>query len=168
MAVSDDEVRLVKYAVGGTALYNDWAPTKGAQYVGFMKTMRAALADLDGKKVKYEIAGTLWLQGESDASEKQAEHYKKNLTAFIKHMRTEYNTPEMPFYIARVREFWGKGAQAEMVRDAQEQVAKEMKAVSWFSTDDCGELILRGHFKSAGLIKIGKKFAKQAQEKQSR
>ncbi len=160
-AFHNDDIRLVKYARNGTALYNDWAPTTGAQYVAFMKTVKGALADLDANKVKYEIAGMLWVQGESDAHEGKGEDYKKNLLAFIKHMRAQYKTLNMPFIMARVRDFYGKGAQAKMVRDAQESVAQKTKYVTWFDTDDCGQLINGGHYDSAGLIEIGKRFAEK-------
>lgn len=160
-AFPNDDIRLVKYAANGTALYNDWAPTKGAQYVSFMGTVMNALGDLRSNNIEFEIAGMLWLQGESDAQEKKGEDYKKNLLAFIKRMRTEFDKSKMPFVIARVRDFYGKGAQAQMVRDAQVEVADKTESVSWFDTDDCGQLIKGGHYTSAGLIKIGKKFAEQ-------
>ena len=160
-AFPNDDIRLVKYAANGTALYNDWAPTTGAQYVAFMDTVKGALADLDAGNVKYDIAGMLWLQGESDAKEYKGKDYKNNLLAFIEHIRAKFKTPEMPFIIARVRDFYGKGAQAGMVRDAQESVAQSTKYVAWFDTDDCGQLIKGGHYGSAGLIEIGNRFASQ-------
>ena len=163
-AFPECDIRLVKYAASGTALYNDWAPTSGEQYLAFMSTVRAALADLRSNNVDFEIAGMLWLQGESDAHEKQGVEYQKNLTAFIEHMRTEFETPEMRFIIARVRDFYGKGAQAEMVRDAQEQVATDDPYVDWFDTDDCGPLVKGGHYASNGLIEIGKRFAEKIEE----
>ncbi len=157
-AFPDDDIRLVKYAASGTALYNDWAPTNGPEYRAFMATAKDALADLDASKVEYSVAGMLWLQGESDAEEKQGESYEKNLTAFIAHIRSIFNTPEMPFIIARVRDHYGKGAQANMVRDAQESLAKTIKSVFWFDTDDC-TMLNAGHYDSAGLIVIGNRFA---------
>jgi hypothetical protein len=124
-----------------------------------MRAMTAALRDRSSKNIEVEIAGMLWLQGESDAQEMKGEDYKKNLLAFIKHMRTEFYNWKMPFVIARVRDFYGRGVQAQMVRDAQVEVANETEYVTWFDTDDCGQLIKGGHYTSDGLIKIGKKFA---------
>jgi hypothetical protein len=158
-ALPDDEVRLVKYAANGTALYNDWAPTDGPCYVGFMKAAQGALADLEANQVPYEIVGMLWLQGESDALENMGAEYEKNLSAFITHMRTEFKTPEMPFIIARVRDFYGEGAQAAMVRDAQQSLSETMLQVAWFDTDDCGALINGGHYALPGVIEIGNRFA---------
>lgn len=158
----DSDIWLIKYAANGSALYNDWAPNKGRKYIGFMSTVKEALADLNAKNIKYEIAGMLWLQGESDAKEQKGKEYKKNLLAFIKHMRAELNTPKMPFVIARVRNHYGKGIQAKMVRDAQEYVANNNANVEWFDTDDCGSLVKGGHYSSVGLIEIGKRFAKNS------
>jgi len=158
-ALPDDDVRLVKYAINGTALYNDWALTTGPCYVGFMTAAQGALADLEAKQVPYEIAGMLWLQGESDAVENMGAEYEKNLAAFIDQMRTEFNTPDMPFIIARVRDFYGKGAQAKMVRDAQQSLSETMPQVAWFDTDDLNPLVNGGHYGLAGTIEIGNRFA---------
>jgi hypothetical protein len=160
-AFPECDIRLVKYAASGTALYNDWAPTSGEQYVAFMDTVRAALGELRSNNVDFEIAGMLWLQGESDAHEKQGAEYQENLIAFIEHLRTEFKAPEMRFIIARVRDFYGKGEQAEMVRDAQQQVAADDPYVEWFDTDDCGSLVKGGHYESNGLIEIGQRFAEK-------
>jgi hypothetical protein len=160
-AFPDSEIRLVKYAANGTALYNDWAPTTGAQYIAFMEVVRASLDELRSNKVDFEIAGMLWLQGESDAHEKMGQEYEKNLTAFIAQMRSELKSPEMRFVIARVRDFYGKGKQAKMVRDAQQDISAADEHVDWFDTDDCGPLVRGGHYASDGLIKIGNKFAEK-------
>lgn len=158
----DQDIYLVKYAAGGTALYNDWSPAGngGPQYNQFMKTAKAALANLDKAGTKYEIAGMLWMQGESDAHEKRAADYEKNLRAFIAHMRESFETPEMPFIIGRVKDFYGgKSGQAKIVRDAQEKVAKTTDHVEWFDTDKYS-LKDPGHYNGAGLFELGKDFAK--------
>ena len=46
-AFPNEDVRLVKYAINGTALYNDWAPNNGPCYIGFMAAAQGALADLE-------------------------------------------------------------------------------------------------------------------------
>jgi len=158
-ALPEDDVRLVKYAINGTALYKQWAPTAGPCYIGFMAAAQGALADLEAKQVPYEIAGMLWLQGESDAVEKMGAEYEQNLAAFIAHMRSKFNTPEMPFIIARVRNFYGKGEQAQMVRTTQQALAEQMPQVAWFDTDDLNPLVNGGHYGLAGTLEIGKRFA---------
>jgi hypothetical protein len=154
----DVEIRLIKSAVSGSNLHTHWAPTTGTCYIRFMKEARAALADLDGNKVPYEMAGMLWLQGESDAKSPQRTDYEKNLTQFIAHMRDTFKTPGMPFIIARVKEFYGGKEGAKYVREAQMNIGKTDKNAACFDTDDC-EMHNEGHYNSVGLITIGKRFA---------
>ena len=158
-AFPGSDIRLIKYAANGTALYNDWAPGTGSQYKAFMETVKAALNDLSSNGIPYEIVGMLWLQGESDAKEEMGVDYEKNLMAFIEHVRTEFNEPGLPFIIARVRDFYGKGIHADMVREAQAFVAEMDPQAAWFDTDDCGPLVQGGHYGSGGLIEIGLRFA---------
>jgi hypothetical protein len=160
-----EDIRLVKYAASGTALYNDWSPKmKGKQYQEFMNTVKAALSELKTSGTNYEVAGMMWLQGESDAHEGKADAYAKNLTEFIIHLRTQFKTPKMPFVIARVRSYYGgKNGQAKIVRAAQVKVAESAGNAAWFNTDDCS-MFNKGHYDMNGLIKIGKRFAEKYKE----
>jgi hypothetical protein len=67
-----------------------------------------------------------------DAAEGQAESYEANLVNFIAHMREQFETPEMPFIIARVLSFYGgETGQAAIVRDAQVKVAEADPNADW-------------------------------------
>jgi hypothetical protein len=158
----DDAIYLVKYSVNGTALYNDWKPATGAQYIGFMNTVNAALTALGNAGINYEISGMLWMQGESDALEGEAASYETNLVNFISDMRTQLNTPAMPFIIARVRAYYGGGGtpptQADIVRGAQVTVAESTPYVSWFDTD-AYQMVNAGHYGTQGQIDLGNHFA---------
>ncbi len=163
-ALPNDTIYLVKYAVGGTALFNDWKQTTGPQYIGFMDTVNAALANLSASGIDYGISGMLWMQGESDAYEGEAASSETNMDNFIADMRTQFDAPKMPFIIARVRDFYGKGAPADLVRQAQQALAEKMPHVAWFDTDDCGSLINGGHYALPGVIEIGNRFAETYME----
>lgn len=165
-----EDIRLIKGAMSGTNLYKQWAPSEGGTYKWFMTVVKPAIADLNKKGLEYEIAGMLWLQGESDAAEGKGESYETNLTAFIAHMRGEFKTPKMPFIIARVRDYFGGASgQAEIVRKAQINVAQNTENVAWFDTDDCSMMEHpKGHYDAAGLIEIGKRFARTYKEIVSR
>ena len=158
-ALPSDHILLIKYAANGTALYNDWAPSSGPQYTAFMSTALAALADLDADGVDYEISGMLWLQGESDALEGHGAAYETNLRNFIADMRTQFSVPDLPFYIARVREYYGTAEQTALVRTAQVDIADSTENVEWFDTDSYNPLINGGHYDTAGQIGIGIDFA---------
>lgn len=172
-AFPGDDIRLIKYASNGTALYNDWAPSLGPQYVAFMATAKLALADLDASNVNYSICGMLWMQGESDAYESQATAYEVNLVNFIEVMRREFDAPVMPFIIARVLDYFGgieppkigeqtDPPQASIVRAAQVRVAENTPFVCWFDTDDYEVVDPEsnpGHYGTQGLLDMGMDFA---------
>lgn len=160
-ALPIDTIHLVKYAASGTALYNDWAPPSGPQYTAFMNTANAALSNLDAAGVDYEIAGILWMQGESDADENQAASYEANLRNFIANLRLQFSNPTLPFIVARVRDhFGGDSGQAAIVRAAQITVATTTTGVEWFDTDTYPlSTDYPGHYDTQGQISLGLDFA---------
>jgi len=161
----DDDVRLIKYAAGGTALYDDWSPEmKGPQYTAFMATATAALDDLRNSNTEFDIVAMLWFQGESDALEGQADSYEANLVNFISHMRDQFESPRMPFIIARVLSFYGgETGQAKIVRDAQVRIGESDPYAAWFDTD-ASPIIdpdnNQGHYNAEGNLRNGIEFAK--------
>jgi lysophospholipase L1-like esterase len=158
-ALPADNIVLIKYAANGTALYNDWTPVTGPEYITFTNTVRTALANLDASGADYEIAGMLWLQGESDAHEGMATNYDADLRNFIADMRTQFSNPALPFYIARVTTFYNSKGQIELVRSAQTNVAETTFNAEWFDTDSYVPLINGGHYGTAGQVAIGIDFA---------
>jgi hypothetical protein len=158
-ALPTDDIHLVKYAVGGSNLYNMWKPTSGSVYKQFMRVANAALKSLGTKGVDYEISGMLWLQGESDAFAKQGAIYAANLRNFIADIRTQFDTPDLLFIIARVRDYYGLPAQSTLVRDAQVAIADSDANVEWFDTDTFNPLKEGGHYTWEAQIEIGKAFA---------
>ena len=177
-ALPGDTIYLVKYGSNGKALYNDFKPYTGRYYLEMIKTFNAALANLDDAGIDYEISGMLWMQGESDAYESQAEAYETNLVNFIKVMRQAFNAPEMPFVIARVLNHFGgtrppkigeqtNPTQAHIVRATQVRVAESTPYVAWFDTD--GYAVVDpdnnpGHYGTQGQLELGKSFAKTVLE----
>ena len=158
-AYPDDDIYLIKYAAGGTALYNDWSPEDGPQYKQFMAVTRVALKNLRKAKIDVSIDGMMWMQGESDAFEGKGEAYEANLTAFIQHMREVLKAKKLPFVLARIRTHYDNppGNNA-MVRKAQVKVAESMKSVAWFDTDKY-DMRDPGHYNTQGQIDLGKGFA---------
>jgi Carbohydrate esterase, sialic acid-specific acetylesterase len=102
----DGPVLIIKCAVGGTSLDQNWRPpslaTKekpmGPLLKRSLEHIKKALAD-PGKyhpdynpKEGYEIAGFVWFQGWNDAGNKE---YGNQLVALIKDLRKELKAPEM-------------------------------------------------------------------------
>jgi hypothetical protein len=115
-ALPADNIAIIKYAAGGTALYNDWAPGSGPNYTTFRNTVTAGLAAIQAAGHTTEIAGMLWHQGESDAIEGQQAAYQTNLTAFIADIRSHYGA-NLPFLIGEIRR--SNGPAFVTVADAQ-------------------------------------------------
>jgi hypothetical protein len=84
----------------------DWYA--GKQWDSDIGDAKKALADLEkhypGAK-GYEVAGFFFWQGERDAGNAgHAAHYEKNLVAFIKALRKEFNAPNAKFVLATLGE----------------------------------------------------------------
>jgi hypothetical protein len=146
---------LIKYAAGGTALYNDWAPGTGAQYTAFRNTVTAGLAALQAAGHTTEIIGMAWHQGESDAIEGQQAAYQANLTAFIADIRSRYGA-DLPFLIGEIRR--SNGPAFVTVADAQIAVAAADPNAVFVPASDLSFLDTY-HFDAPSQIVLGQRFA---------
>lgn len=80
----------------------------GKQYDDDTTNAKAALANLEnnypGAKT-YEVAGFVFWQGEKDGGNPvHGSHYEKNLVAFIKSLRKDFNAPNAKFVLATMGE----------------------------------------------------------------
>lgn len=125
----DGPILLIKTAWGGKSINYDFRPPSSGKYMplekekakkseeeiqkgaslnwrmmnehihSVLKNLKAnhpAYDEADG----YEIAGFVWFQGYNDQfSDEYRNGYKQNMINFIKDIRKEYKTPEMPFII---------------------------------------------------------------------
>jgi hypothetical protein len=75
----------------------------------------------------YEIAGFVWFQGFNDQfNDHFKANYKDNMIAFIKDIRSEYQTPQMPFVIGVL----GTGQTKEKVDENAVSVAQRAAAAT--------------------------------------
>ena len=156
----DEMIVLVKYAIGGTDIAEDWAPGEpgGPQYEGFMDTVEGALASLEGDYIA-EIGGMIWMQGESDANDAtKAAAYEQNLTDLIATFRDELDTPNMPFVIGQISDSstWTYG---DTVQAAQDAVAGADPNTSMITTTDLPLLSDGIHYNADGTMTLGTRFA---------
>ena len=106
----DNQVLLVKIAVGGTSLAGPWRPPGAGGEVGWLyklvldtvknlpTTLKADFPNYDGKG--YEIVGFGWHQGWNDGCEETAAMaYESNMVNFIKDIRKDLGLPKLPFVI---------------------------------------------------------------------
>ncbi len=156
-----DEIYLIKTAAGGTSMHKHWHVENGGGPMlrRFLARARAALTNLDENEIEYTIAGMLWMQGESDAAQGKGAEYEVSLRKFITAMRREFKQNEMPFILGRILPtFDNPKGNGPLVRAAQESVARELKNVACFDTDDF-ERINKGHYNHKGQIRLGATFA---------
>ena len=156
---------IIKISWGATNLAVQWRPPSaggvtGNLYTEWVKFFREAMARLD-PAFEPEIAGMLWMQGESDASDKQmTADYATNLTALIKDFRAEVKQPDMPFVLAQISKApaWGPDL-GDGLRAAQLEVTKSVPHTATFATDDY-KLGDPWHYDTAGMISLGERCAK--------
>ena len=160
----DEQVLLIKFAVGGTDLYSQWTtptgefPMGGPLWIQLKLTIDNALNDLLAQGYEYQIDGFLWMQGESDADKQfRANAYQTKLTNFIASMRTHTGRADMPFVLGRIRN--AGQPHAQKVRDAQVAVATADPNTCWFDTDDLPWLPDGIHYDEPSMITLGQRFA---------
>ncbi len=173
-AIPSDEVFLIKYAVGSTNLAEDWSPAGAGKqiYQGFITTAEAAIKNLVDAGRQPEVAGMLWMQGESDAladgfyaPTNAAAVYAENLRGFIESVRDDLGTPDLPFVIGRITvPHWGTPENNALVRSAQETVPGLVGHASWIDTDNMAMGPFVGHYGAQGQIDLGIAFAGAVQQ----
>ena len=113
----DEKFLFIKRSEGGTSLYGAWNPNwtlekaqlkeeehKRKLYKDFIEIVDLQLEKLEPGS--YEIAGMLWIQGESDSGNRHGplptEKYAENLTSLIEKVRLHYKVDDLPFLMLGV------------------------------------------------------------------
>lgn len=149
------KVGIIKIAVPATNLATDWSPqVAGSLHFRVLDVVQSARTTR-----QIRIAGVLWMQGESDATNAaMAAQYGANLTAFIQSLRRDIGDQSLPFAVCRVNPPVNDGfPYAAEVRAGQQGIT--LAGYTWF---DCDELSLgpdRLHFDTAGQVVLGNLFA---------
>ena len=106
-------IAIIKCAVGGTTLGEDWNPDHPGGfklYPKALKLVKDSLAELDKQGVDYRIEGLMWHQGENDMfNDDYRKAYGNNLSNFIKSWRRDLGVKDLRFYIGELhcKSVWG-------------------------------------------------------------
>ncbi|MEM6926814.1 MAG: sialate O-acetylesterase [Myxococcota bacterium] len=138
----DSDVVLIKHAVGGTNLFDDWDPDTGSQYQELAATVADGLLALVDEGLTPEIRGFAWLQGEADVVQGRSQaEYANDLTELIEAVRSDFaGGDDLRFVIGRLsdRQFDGNvdlEVGREAIQAAQEDVAGTVANVALVDTD---------------------------------
>jgi hypothetical protein len=158
-AYPNEKIGLIKYAVGATSLWEDWkagetAATSGPQYLGLLQAIENALSSL-GTGETPQIAGIVWMQGESDAIEGHGAQYGANLANFIKQLRADLEQPDLEFAIGQIHHNW-PGDPLDVMQ-AQTAVCAADPLTHFVFTDDLSTY--SRHYDAAGQMELGSRFA---------
>lgn len=146
------EVRIIKFAVGGSCLFNhetrpNWNVNTKGLFHYFTDLVNEALSTLP----EYEIYKSIYYQGETDTYELEwANAYEENLTDLIS--ETKRLTPIKDITIVRIQDEYSSKIGYNIVRGVQEKY-------DYVNTDDL-ELNNVGnpkHISGSGLIKLGRR-----------
>lgn len=122
-------VAIIKCAVGGTTLGEDWNPDQPGRfelYPKALKLVKDSLAELDQQGTPYRIEGVMWHQGENDMfNDEYRKAYGDNLTNFIKSWRRDLGVADLRFYIGELhcKSVWGMDNRQRMYELSQGQKA---------------------------------------------
>jgi hypothetical protein len=157
-------IAIIKIAWGGTNLGIQWRPPgaggdTGPLYQNWVAAYHQAMDSLD-PAFEPELAGMLWMQGESDTGDpKLADEYGRNLTALIGDIRAETRSPDLPFVLATIAKAEAWKAYGDVVRAAEARVAETVPFTATFPTDDYG-MCDPWHYDTPGMVSLGQRFAK--------
>ena len=165
-------IAIIKVAAGGTHLGGDWNPDEPIGFKMYplaLETIRAALADLDKRKIKYRLEGFMWHQGENDMFNKDyMPNYGKNLKNFLAKWRRDLKTPELKFYIGELctKTIWGMDLRPRMyaISLGQRAVTNADPRAEYVPTSHVGAEIgrpvgLHYHYGTLGQLQHGENYA---------
>lgn len=156
-SVTGESIVLVKYAVGATTLADNWnSTTPGPLYTGLINTVNEAVAALS-EDHDVEIAGMIWMQGESDAMvHDKALAYEANFQNFVQDIREDLAVSDLPIAIGQIASdsAW---TDYTIVHQAVDKVVAAKSKLVAFSTDDLPTM--NHHYNSEGQRQLGERFA---------
>lgn len=146
---------IIPAAVGGSAIHQ-WLGDSLHRGVKLLSNLKEKI-DL-GKKYGI-IKGLLWHQGESDATEKRAAVYKKNLDSLFTVIRNYAGDPNLPLFTGGIAVFGKDTVWKNVVNTSIAAYAKGDKRTFIIQTDDFRDKGDMVHFDAASQRMMGRRMA---------
>jgi hypothetical protein len=158
----DRHLALIKVSEGATELFDLWKAPTGALYQLLTQTVLEQLQVL-GTRGRPEVAGFLWMQGESDGTVlEHANAYRDNLVTMVEDLRVDLALPTLPVVAGLIATdcCW---TYADTIRKGTTQASTLAGNMNVVETDDLpmskSEI---GHYTAAAQIELGSRFANTA------
>lgn len=172
----DELFFIIKYAWGGTNLYDQWLSPEscgstGDLYKAFVAYVNSSMEYLISKNYDVRIEGMCWMQGESDSfSTEHAENYEIHLSNFILDVRDEFEDHSadggiafIDAYIADNPVYW---VYCDLVNRSKQRVADasdlnvviDTVAYGLTTSEEPEESPDMAHYDSMSEIKLGNLF----------
>jgi hypothetical protein len=165
-------IAILKVAAGGTHLGGDWNPDEPSGFQLYplaLERIRAALAELERRRIAYRIEGFFWHQGENDMfDEGYLSSYGLNLKRFLECWRRDLRTPDLRFYIGELctKTIWGMDLRQQMhaISLGQRAVTEADPRAEYVPTSHVGVEIgdgvgLHYHYGTLGQLEHGVNYA---------
>jgi hypothetical protein len=156
---------VIKTAFSGTSVATDWnvaQPGKADEcYRAMIDEAKAAIAAAKARKITLHPRAFVWVQGESDATAKDAPDYAANLSAMLNSLRAELNAPALILLLG-VNTRFGNGNNPHMPKivDAQKEVASAIPLARYVDTAGAETLPpSHTHFTAVGTLEVGRRYA---------
>lgn len=174
----DQTFFIIKYAWGGTNLYEQWrSPSSGGEvgplYNSFVEYTKNSLEYLTIKGYDVSIEAMCWMQGEADSMEEQhAIDYEANLSNFVSDIRTEFapyaSRDGIAFVDAYIADsyFWKHYIKLNQAKQAVADSSPMNVAIDTIAhglsiTEEPADEPDIAHYDSLSEIKLGHLFAEQ-------
>ncbi len=165
-------IAIIKCAAGGTHLGGDWNPEDPIGFKMYplsLGLIKSALADLDRQKIKYQLEGFMWHQGENDMfNENYMKNYGENLKKFLAKWRQDLGAPKLKFFIGELctKTIWGMDLRPRMyaISKGQREVTDADPLAEYVPTSHVGVEIgggvgLHYHYGTLGQLEHGVNYA---------
>lgn len=152
-AFPQDKHIIIKFAATGSHI-EQWMPgTK--LYKGMLRQLGFSI-----KRPNPEISAIVWMQGESDALNKQrATLYAQRLSKFIHSLRKDLKAPNTPFIMGQIDPMGKDFPLVKVVQQKQQQVRSQVRNTILTPAAGLGKIYDNIHYSAQGQMELGKRFA---------
>jgi len=166
--LEDANTYSIKFTMGGTSISNEWSIEKSffkdTYYQKFIRFVKESIEEVPEPK---ELSALFWLQGESDSLKyHDAKNYSKNITKFVKEVRSDLQSPNLIFIPSEIT--WSPGKYAHIVNDGIKQATEKLYPSAFVTNESIHANTSPDgdgfHLDTQSLVKIGRRFSKAYQK----